>query len=191
MATPFLASKMREMLGYQPWIAQASPGLLEAFDIVVYTGDSSFVPTLAAMATGGLPEVERAAVIALDRLSETSPLAVMNYLNSNPGQLAALPFIRADYFAKADLGQPLQVSAVENYLDRVDVGLDEKTKLIGALATPASFVTNGLLAPPAAPDNSAARLQELPGLYQNWLVNNRFPALQGPIEQVLGQLSQP
>jgi hypothetical protein len=190
-ATAYLSSKMREMLAEPVWTATPSPGLLEAFDVIVFSGDPTWIPALAEMARGtggGLTDLQRAALVALDRLSESSPLAVMNFLNANPGELADKPMLRADYYAKVDLTQPAQQTALEAYLSRQDVGLDEKTKLIKELAAPASFISDSLLTKPLVVQNENARQQALVKTLSTWANSNRFPQLTGAIQQVLPRL---
>ena len=184
-ALPFLAAKMHEMLEYEPWTATPTSGFLEAFDVVVHTRDASFVPALSAFAGGDNPPLQRAATVALDRLAESSPLAVMQYLNTNPGTIADLPFVRADYFAKADLGDVQQRNAVETYLDRADVSVEEKTKFLHAVASPGSFVSDSLLATSPPPDNAAARYAGIAAAAAEWTRANRFPSLSAHVGWLL------
>jgi hypothetical protein len=187
-ATGYLAGKVREMLAEPAWTATPSPALLEAFDVIAYSGDPSFIPELAAMAGGALTPMQRAATMALDRLSEKSPLAVMQYLNAHPAEVSDRPLARADYFAKADLAQPAQQAALEAYLSRPDVALNEKTKLVKALASPGSFSGDSLLMTASLPVDDTARQQQLAATYQRWLGANRFPELAAPMQQVLARL---
>ena len=188
-ATGFLSAKMHEMLAEPAWTAAPSAGLLEAFDVIAYAGDPGFIDQLSALARGDSSALGRAALVAMDRLSERAPLAVMEYLNANPALLGERPMLRADYFAKADLSQPAQQTAIETYLGRADVGVAEKTKLLQALATPASFVSDNLLTPPPVPGDDAARQRTLGTVLGGWLQANRFPELAGVIAQVRGEIS--
>ena len=188
-AAGFLSAKMHEMLAEPAWTAAPSPGLLEAFDVIAYAGDPGFIDQLSSLAQGDSPALGRAALVAMDRLSERAPLAVMEYLNANPALLGERPMLRADYFAKADLSQPAQQTALETYLGRVDVGVAEKTKLLQALATPASFVSDNLLTPPPVPGDDAARQRTLGTVLGGWLQGNRFPELAGVMAQVRGEIS--
>ncbi len=185
---PYLAGKFREMLTHEPWALQPSSGFLESFDVAVFSGDPALVPDLGNLLNGENEDLRRAAAVALDRLSAMAPLQVMNHLNANPNELADRPFLRADYYAKADLGNPAQRQALETYLSRNDVSLPEKTKLLNALATPASFVSENLLTPSPATttDDSPARTQQLTQTLDQWLQQNRFPELQGE----MGELRQ-
>ena len=171
---PFLAQKMHEMLDYEPWVATPTGGMIEAFDVAVYSGDETFIPMLAGLSRGENPSLQHAATIALDRLAENSPLAVMDYLNANPTVIADLPFVRADYFAKADLSNTEQRKAVERYLDRGDVADSEKTKFLHAIASPGSFVGESLLTTAIKPDDGTARYAAIAAATTEWTRTNRF-----------------
>ncbi len=189
-ATAFLAAKTREMLTYAPWRAAPSGGMLEAFDVIVFTKDASFAPDLATAQTDPNSALRHAAEVALDRLAAANPLDVMTYLNSHPTTLAERPMLRADYFAKADLANAGQKTALEYYLSRPDIAAAEKTKLLKALATPASFVSENLLtgAPPEIDDTK--REQALLAVTGQWVTSNRFPALQNQLLQLQRRLAR-
>jgi hypothetical protein len=187
-AKPYLAGKMREMLAHEPWRTRPTAGMLEAFDVIVYTHDPTLVPDLAEVQRTGSRELQHAAAIALDRLAEQGPLEVMTYLNTHPTELADRPMLRADYYAKADLSQIAQRAALEVYLGRPDVTADEKLKLLKGLATPASFVAENLLTEPPAPDDGAARRDALAKAAADWIAANRFPDLRAPLQQLQERL---
>src|SRR5207302_3696307 len=107
----FLSAKFQEMLSYQPWLEKPSTGMLEAFDVAVYTKDTSLMPRLAELLRGGSVPLQQASGVALDRLAESAPLKVMTYLNNNPGAMADRPLVRADYFANADVSDPAHKQA--------------------------------------------------------------------------------
>ncbi|MDP9291359.1 MAG: hypothetical protein M3O82_03220 [Verrucomicrobiota bacterium] len=180
----FLAGKMREMLGYAPWRSSPGSGMHEAFDVIAYTKDTSFIPDLEAMIGGENLELQRAAAVALDRLAETSPTALMNYLNSNPALFSDRPLLRADYFAKADLGDGAQRQLFENYLARTDASFDEKSKAIDELIEPGTFVSENLLTTVVdkiTPEQRAATLEKVTG---EWIAAKRFPDLQKAIAEL-------
>jgi hypothetical protein len=186
----FLSAKSREMLGYQPWRQQPSSGFFEALDVIVFTGDATFVTDLAEFVRGEDKELQRGAGMALDRLAEMAPLDVMNFLNTNRSELADKPFLRADYFSKADLSRPAQRAAIETYLSRADVAAREKTKLLAVLASPGSFAADTLVTdpPPAEdPPQRSAALQQAVG---DWLKANRFPELNPSLQQLQVRLAQ-
>lgn len=189
-ATAYVGGKMREMLAEPAWNSTPSAGFLEAFDLIVFTGDPSFIPQLADLARGGLSDLQRAALMALDRMADSSPLAVMSFLNEHPNELADQPMLRADYYAKADLSQPPQRAALENFLARGDVSFDEKKKVVTALASPASFVTEGLVTPPVPAVDDNARRQAYVNVVTDWVNRRRFPDLLPALQQVQAEMAR-
>ena len=189
-ATAYLAAKAREMLAFAPWRTTPTSGMLEAFDVIVFTKDASFTADLANAQSDPNEQLRHAADVALDRLAAASPLDVMSYLNAHPATLAERPMLRADYFAKADLAQPGQKTALEFYLGRPDIADAEKTKLLKALATPAAFVSENLLtAPPPEPDD-AAREHAILAATHEWLAGKRFPPLETQLLQLQRRLAR-
>ena len=188
-ATAYLAAKAREMLAYAPWRAAPSGGLLEAFDVIVFTKDASFTADLASAQNDPDAQLRHAADVALDRLAAASPLDVMSFLNAHPATLAERPMLRADYFAKADLAQPGQKSALEFYLGRPDIAAAEKSKLLKALATPATFVSENLLTEPPPEPDDAARERAILAATHEWLTGKRFPPLETQLLQLQRRLA--
>ena len=188
--TAYLAAKAREMLAYAPWRAAPTGGMLEAFDVIVFTKDASLTAELADAQNDPNAQLRHAAEVALDRLAAASPLGVMNYLNANPATLAERPMLRADYFAKADLAAPGQKTALEFYLGRPDIADAEKTKLLKALAAPAAFVSENLLTEPPPEFDEAAHEHAILAAVGEWLTGQRFPALQTQLLQLQRRLAR-
>ena len=186
----YLAGKMRDMIHYEPWRQQPGAGFLEAFDIIVFSRDVAFVPDLGEMVSGEDESLRRAAAAAMDRLSEMAPLDVMAYLNAHPGEFADRPFLRADYYSKADLSNAQQRQAVETYLSRQDVKLDEKSKLLSMFANPGSFVGDTLVNEPPPADDPPQKNAALRTAVNDWLKSNRFPELTGPLVNLDRRLAQ-
>ncbi len=186
----FLTTKMREMLDYQPWRLQPSAGYLEAFDVIVFTKNAAFTSDLSAMVSSEDDSLKRAAAAAMDRLSEMAPLDVMNYLNGHPAEFADRPFLRADYYSKADLSHFQQRQAVEAYLARADVTAAEKDKLLAVFANPGTFVGDTLVTEPAAADDPPQRTAGLRAAVGDWLKGNRFPDLTGSLTQLQQRLAE-
>jgi hypothetical protein len=181
----YLNQKFGELLSKPEWRSNPSIGMLESFDIPVYTQDVSVIPQLdKALQEPGLP-MNQAAAVALDRLAEEAPLKVMDYLNSNPTVLGDSPMLRADYFSKADLTDAAQVQAIEAYFSRKDVTPAEITKTIDGLVSPGSFVSDNLLTTSNPPeDRGAKNLDALQKLAPDW--GKRFP----PAGQEIGKFIQ-
>lgn len=168
----YLNQKFQQMLAQPTWTANPSTGLLESFDIPVFTQNVAIIPQMDKALQEQDNPASRAAAVALDRLAEASPLKVMNYLNGNPGVLADSPMLRADYFSKADLSNPEQVGALETYFSRTDVSPAEIAKVVDGLASPGSFVSNNLLTTSTPPDPDA-KLKSLEKTGPTWA--GRFP----------------
>ncbi len=186
----YLAEKTREMLTHQPWRQQPSAGFREAFDLIVFTRSVTFIPDLAEMIRGEDTSLQRSAGVALDRMAERSPLEVMTFLNTNSGELADRPFLRADYFSKADLSQPAQRIAVEAYLSRPDVGQPEKEKLIAALASPGTFAADTLVTEPPPAELPASYFNGLRQSVDDWISTSRFPSLTPSLLKLRAQLAE-
>jgi hypothetical protein len=183
-----LADKTRELLAYQPWKMQPSAGYFEAFDVVVYLRDTTFIPSLSEMLSGEDPSLQRSAAVALDRLATMAPLEAMSFLNANRGELAQKPFLRADYFSKADFSVTNQRVAVEAYLSRPDVETKEKVKMLSGVASPGVFASDNLLTPVPDAEIPPARTAALRQSVGNWLASNRFPELTGALRQLQGRM---
>jgi hypothetical protein len=188
--TAYLSAKTRDSIRHEPWRLQPSAGFFETFDLIVFTRDVTLIPDLAAMTEGDDPALKGTAATTLDRLSAMAPLEVMNFLNTNPGELAGKPFLRADYFANADLSQPVQRRALETYLARPDVALPEKSKLIARLAAPAQFISDNLVTAPPPSEIPVQQTNGLRAAVGDWLKTRRFPELTGPLLQLQSQLGQ-
>ena len=179
-----LATSERAMLTNAAWRQSPSGGYLEAFDVAAYAGDASLLDELAPMGTDPSP-VQRAALIAMERLSALSPDEVATYLNAHPGLLADRPMLRADYMGNVDLSDPDQMAQAEAYLARTDVTDAEKDKFIARLAMPAGFVSNNLLTPsdiPVSLPEHRALVNQVAG---NWLSSGKYPALQTALQNAV------
>lgn len=187
----YLSAKTQELLEHQPWRQQPSAGYYEAFDLIVYTADVRFIPQLGAMIAGEDKALKNTAASTLDRLADMAPLDVMSYLNANPVELAEKPFLRSDYYSKADFTQPAQRAAVEAYLDRQDVPAAAKGKLIDALGRPGVFVSDNLLTAPPAEEIPPAQIAAVRQTVEGWVRSNRFPALAAPLGNAQARLQQP
>jgi hypothetical protein len=187
--TEYLAAKARELLNYQPWRQQPTAGFREAFDVIVFARAVPLIPDLSQILTEEDPSLQTSAAVALDRLAELAPLDAMNFLNQNRGELAQKPFLRADYFSKADFSQPSQRVAVETYLSRPDVELAEKAKMLAVLASPGSFTSDTLLTSPPPDEFPPQRTQALRETVTEWLRSARFPQLYGALEQLQRRLA--
>lgn len=174
-AVGFLSGKVTEMLAQEMWRKQPSTGFLEAFDVIVYAKALQAIPQLVELAEDRSAPAGDAAAMTLDRLSRAAPLETMSYLNNNRSLLANLPFLRADYYAKADLRDAAQKQAVEIYLGREEVSVSEKQKFFAALQTPGTFVSDTLLTPAPTPLDGPGRREAARQAAASWLRQGRYP----------------
>ena len=182
----FLASKAKELLEYPAWQQQPSGGYLEAFDVAAYAGDPSVVADLNPLLSSPNASLQRAARVALQRLSSLAPEQVAGYLNTNPNVLADYPNLRADYMGNVDLSSPPQLTQAETYLARPDVTDAEKSKFIGRLGLPAGFVSDTLVTPEDITPMPVLEQRALANKTATaWLASGKYPTLQPALQKVI------
>lgn len=173
----YLAEKVAAMLGNEPWLAQPSTGMLEAFDVVVHAKVLPVVPELGTMLAMDDSPLSRAAAVALNRLAASEPLEFISLLNHDPAVLAESPMERADLVALTDLSNVDQRAAVEAYLLRGDVTDLEKKQFFGSLLQNGQFVSNNLitpLVPPESEEQAVKRLESVSSAVDTWARDARF-----------------
>ncbi len=181
---PLLAASERAMLDNAAWRQAPTAGYLEAFDVAAYAGDASLFNELSDMAKTSSP-LQRAALVAMERLSAMAPGQVVNYLNAHPDLLADSPLLRADYMGNVDLSDPAQLAQAQAYLARTDVTDAEKDKFIARLALPAGFVSNNLLTPPEIPMSLPEHRALVNQVAGQWLASGQYPALQAALQNAV------
>ena len=179
-----LASSERAMLNNAAWRQSPTGGYLEAFDVAAYAGDASLLDQLAPLGTTPSP-VQRAALIAMERLSAMAPGEVVSYLNAHPDLLADRPLLRADYMGNVDLSDPAQLAQAESYLARTDVTDAEKNKFIERLAVPAGFSSDNLLTPSTIPVSLPDHAKLVNQVAGQWLSSGKYPALQPALQSTV------
>ena len=180
----FLQDRVSAMLSHREWREQPSTGMLEAFDVIVHTGAMVTVSELGQLVSVRNSPLARASSVALDRLSGQSGLELTTLLNQQPELLAAVPLLRADLFAHANLAVPAQREQLEIYLLRPEVDAKERRKFFNSLIQTGQFLSNNLITPVASsetPDQAAARLDVLTRAVNGWLRDGRFTTLTGEL----------
>jgi len=183
-----LTAKFGEMIANPEWVNAPSSGFLEAFDVPVHIAAVQVMPQLAEFANREDTPLQQAALVAMDTMANLHPLEVMNYLNGNTAVMAERPLVRADYFTKADLTDARQLAAVETYMGRTDVSLEEKTKFLNGLAAPGAFVSDSLLTdiPKANLADLTRRHNATVQAAQQWKSSGRYPAFEEPLNYLIG-----
>jgi hypothetical protein len=187
----FMEEKFREMLANSAWRNDPSVGYLEAFDAAVYTHDTSLTPALSQLiADKGNQAVAHAAYLTLDRLVISDPATVLSQLNSQPDLMQGHELTRADYFARADVGDPQQKALVESYLLDPDRSAQELNTFAETYPNENYMISNNLLTQTQTPTYAdiTARDREALSVVQGWMADPRFQALQPQLQTMYNRL---
>jgi hypothetical protein len=188
----FVRQKAEEMVLDQTWQTNPSTGFLEAFDALVYSRDTTFTPMLAGLVRGkDNRAVAHAAYLALDRLVQADPLAVLPQLIQSPETMAGREATRADFFARADPRDPQQQSLLEQYLLSPNVSWEEISRFAQVFPSANYIVSNNLLTRTTTPDfpNLAARDAKALEVVNGWLADPRFTQVRGSLQTIQSRLT--
>jgi hypothetical protein len=173
------------MLVHEPWQHDPSAGFLEAFDVAVYLGGTKLLPELAALVRRTDNQaLSHAAFLALDRLAIADPTAVLNKLQSAPELMQGREVTRANYFARADAGDPQQRVALENYLLNPQLNPAELTTFAGLYPNANYMVSYNLLTRTQTPDHETLVRKDREALkvLEGWIQDARFEKLQPQLQ---------
>ena len=192
-----LEQKTAQMMQYTPWQQNPSTGFLEAFDVPVYLGGADFVPTLSQLVCSqDNPAVAHAAYLALDRLVISNPATVLGLLEDDPDMMEGRESTRADYFARANVGDPQQRQILESYLLDPAISTAE-LQTFAAIYPNANFmISPNLLTQANTPNHDALMSLDAQALAvaQEWLADPRFaevvPELQTITQRLEGFAAQ-
>jgi hypothetical protein len=178
--TTALRAKIQEMALYEPWQENPSAGFLEAFDVLVYTQDTDFVPNLSAFtAQSNNPAVAHAAFLTLDRLVQTTPADTLQKILDQPSLTVARGPTAAAFFARADPTDPSQRQLLETYLLSTQRTPPELQAFANVFPNEIFLVSNNLLTQnPSLPnDQILARYDAASQLITQWQADPRFQSL--------------
>ncbi|HEY1662173.1 MAG TPA: hypothetical protein VGI03_07125 [Verrucomicrobiae bacterium] len=181
-----LEQKTEEMLQYQPWEQNPSVGFLEAFDVAVYLGGTSLVPTLTDMVRQqDNPAVQHASYLALDRLVITDTSATLTALLADPSLMQGHETTRADYFARADVRDPQQKQILENYLLNPQTSAAEIDAFAGIFPNANFMISPNLLTQSQVlnRDTLASRDAASLSAVQGWLADPRFAQISASLQK--------
>jgi hypothetical protein len=176
-----LEQKTTEMLQYGPWQQNPSVGFLEAFDVAVYLGGTSLIPTLTDLVQRqDNPALAHASYLALDRLVINNPTATLAALEADPSLMQGREVTRANYFARADVGDPQQRQILENYLLNPQISPAEIDTFAGIFPNANYMISPNLLTQTQTPNRAALVNRDAESLrvVQEWLADPRFANLQ-------------
>ena len=187
----FMEAKLAEMLANGAWRNDPSVGFLEAFDTAVYTHDTALTPTLSQlMATKDNPAVAHAAYLTLDRLVISDPATVLGQLQAQPDLMQGHELTRADYFARADPGDPQQKAVLESYLLDPNRSQQELNAFAGVYPNENYMISNNLLTQTQTPTYSdiISRDRTALSVVQAWMSDPRFQTVQPQLQTMANRL---
>lgn len=187
-----LEQKTGEMLQYQPWQQNPSMGFLEAFDMAVYIGGTSLMPVLTELVQQqNNSAVAHASFLALDRLVINNPAATLAALLADPNSMQGREATRADYFARANVGDPQQKQILENYLLNPQTSAAEIEAFAGVFPNANYMISPNLLTQSQTPNRAALVNRDVESLraVQGWITDPRFAQLLPSLQKMQVRLA--
>lgn len=192
-----LAEKTAQMLQNAAWQQNPSTGYLESFDVPVFLGGTSFVPSLTGLVRAqDNPAVAHAAFLAMDRLVINNPAAVLQELENDPSLMQGRESTRADYFARADVRDPAQLAVLQSYLLNPAISQAELQTFANTFPNANFMISPNLLTQNTTPDHDALANRDAQSLavVQQWISQPQFanvlPELQTVSQRLQGFVAQ-
>jgi hypothetical protein len=192
-ARALLESKTSELLRNEAWQREASVGYLEAFDTAFHLGGETLLPPLTELVSKKDNQaVAHAAFLTLDRLVINQPAQTLAVLNEHPEWMAGREETRANYFARADVGDAAQRQLVEAYLLDAARGPAELQAFAGVYPNANFMISHNLLTSNATLDGAtlARRDQAALAVVNQWLNDPRFEKLRPHLEKMKARLGE-
>ncbi len=189
---PLVGRRLVDLLRDERWAASPPRAYLEAFDVIVSGRATSLFNELDRIARTGDNAARFAAFLAADRLTLAAPAAAMAELNRQPDLFATLPQLRAGLFARADVRDTDQLSALENYFHRGDVSAAERSAFATLFPQYDLAVSNNLLTPPSRRTLADMQAHDIAALRQLgvWQTQPKLSAWQSIFSAVTARLKQ-
>jgi hypothetical protein len=192
-ARTLLATKTAELLRNEAWQQGPSVGYLEAFDTAVHLGGTSLLPPLTDLVSKkDNPAVAHAAFLTLDRLIINQPAKTLAALNEHPDWMQGREETRANYFARANVGDAEQRRIIEAYLLDATRSPAEVQTFAGIFPNANFMISHNLLTENATLDNATLRRRDQASLevVTQWLADPRFEKLQQPLAKIQSRLRE-
>ena len=186
-----LQQKTRELLQCESWRQNPSTGFLEAFDVAVYLGGDGLMPTLTDLIRQQTnPAVAHASFLALDRLVLNNPIPTLNGLLADPGLMQGRELTRADYFSRADVGDPRQRQILESYLLNPSTTAAEIDAFASVFPNADFMISPNLLTQSPTLDHTTLVNRDAASLRvaQAWLEDPRFAQLRPELQKTVSRL---
>lgn len=188
----YLRAKAGEMIANPAWRQNPSSGFLEAFDVVVHARGFDLAPQLTELVRDKENRaVAHAAYLTLDRLTIADPATALAALAAQPELMEGREQTRANFFARADVGNPQQKALLEGYLLDPRRSAQELQTFAGLFPNANYMVSNNLLTATATPAHAdlAVRDRDALAVVESWSQDSRFAALKPQIEAIRARLS--
>ncbi|QYM78452.1 hypothetical protein K0B96_14280 [Horticoccus luteus] len=190
--SPVVASRMVDLLNNPEWARDAPRAYLEAFDVIVAGRATSLLPELSRLSVTGGHATRFAAFVSADRLMLAAPAATLAELQRTPSLFGQQPQIRAGLFARADLRDSAQTTALNAYFAREDVPPAERSAFAALFPLYDLTVSNNLLTAPTT--RSLADMQAHDRLaiaaLSTWTSDPHFAAWQDAFAAINNRLQQ-
>ena len=187
----FLEGKVRELIHHKPWQRNPSIGYLEAFDVAVHIGGTGLMPDIAGLLRRKDDRaLSHAAYLALDRLTLLDPAAVFGELQKTPDLMQGREVTRANYFARANVGDEKQRVILENYLLDPRTGARELDTFAGIYPNGNFMISHSLLTQTVTPNRESQAQQDRESLrvLEAWLVEPRFEKIKPQLQTLRTRL---
>jgi hypothetical protein len=186
-----LQPRVVELLRHEPWQREPAIAYLEAFDAAVYAGGPEVTAALTDLVRlKDNAAVARAAFLALDRLSLSEGARLLEQLAAQPELMTGREATRANYFARAQVGDPAQRAVLEGYLLNPAIRPDELTRFAGIYPNASFMVSHNLITRTETPDGATLARQDREALraVESWLADPRFARVKPQLETIRNRL---
>lgn len=172
---PYLDDVVREMITNPDWQARPTDGYLEAFDAAVYNEQYDLIPDLIDIADTN-PDLAPVAVLAMDEMAQNDRAEALKRISDMEGGFDAMPRLRANLMARADIRDDAQKVIVADYLQRTDVGIDELKEFARLFPNHSRFVGDRLLTEQERLTIADKARIDAAALYavEEWLADGRY-----------------
>ena len=190
-ARSMLADKTAELLNNDSWQQNPSVGYLEAFDTAVFLGGTDLLPTLSDLVRKKDNQaVAHAAFLTLDRLVISQPAQVLSLIEQHPDWMQGREETRANYFARADLGDEGQRRLIETYLLDPTRGANELQAFAGVFPNANFMISQNLLTDAVTMDGATLARRDKAALVvvNEWLAEPRFERVKPELQKIRSRL---
>ena len=192
-ARALLEVKTGELLRNSTWQREPSSGYLEAFDTAVHLGGTNLMSPLADLVRQkDNRAVAHAAFLTLDRLVINQPAQTLAALSEHPDWMTGREETRANYFARADVGDAEQRRLVESYLLEASRSPAELQTFAGVFPNANFMISRNLLTENATLDRGTLTRRDQAALeaVNQWLADPRFDRVQPALLKMRERLTE-